>query len=40
MKNGSNVIVRKKAKSNWYEIRYKKIVGFASGEYLSKEKGN
>lgn len=40
MKNGSNVIVRKKSKSNWYEIRYKKIVGFASGEYLSKEKGN
>lgn len=40
MKNGSNIIVRKKLKDGWYEIRYKKIVGFASGEYLSKEKGN
>lgn len=36
MKNGSNVIVRKKFKDGWYEIRYKKIVGFASGEYFRK----
>lgn len=37
MKNGSNIIVHKKLKDGcWYEIRYKKIVGFASGEYLRK----
>ena len=37
MPNGSNVIVRKKSNTNgWFEIRYKKQVGYASGDYLKK----
>lgn len=37
MPNGSNVIVRKKStKNGWFEIRYKKQVGYASGDYLKK----